>query len=129
MNTQINNNEGINICFENRTGYLYAFFAGKRNELSDTIKFWQNAIDECNKRGYEKLLIEQDLPNPLSITDIYNLIGVILKIPGNHPKTAFIDRDLSQNDMNLFGQTVAANRGLIGKIFTNVSDAEAWLIS
>jgi hypothetical protein len=119
----------ININIQKRDGYLYAFFTGNRNELSDTIKYWKTAIEECNKYGYKNLLIEQDLPNPLSITEIYSLIGAIVKMPGNHPKTAFIDRDLEQKDMDSFGLTVASNRGLIAQIFTNISDAEKWLLS
>jgi hypothetical protein len=30
---------------------------------------------------------------------------------------------------NLFGETVARNRGLIAKVFSNVKEAEEWLLS
>ena len=119
----------MNIRFENRNHYLYAFFSGKRENLRDTIKFWQSAIDECNKQAYKKLLIEQDLPNPLSTLDTYQLIEAILKMPMSHIKVAFVDRDVEQNEMNMFGETVAVNRGGVGRVFTGLSEAEAWLIS
>jgi hypothetical protein len=124
-----NDSEGMDIRFENRNNYLYAFFSGKRDTLRDTIKFWQCAIDECNKYAHKKLLIEQDLPNPLSTMDTYQLIEAILKMPITHIKVAFIDRDVEQIDTDLFGETVAVNRGGMGRVFTNLSDAEAWLIS
>jgi hypothetical protein len=124
-----NDSEGMDIRFENRNNYLYAFFSGKRDTLRDTIKFWQCAIDECNKYAHKKLLIEQDLPNPLSTMNTYQLIEAILKMPITHIKVAFIDRDVEQIDTDLFGETVAVNRGGMGRVFTNLSDAEAWLIS
>jgi hypothetical protein len=119
----------MNIRFENRKEYLYAFFAGKRENLQDTIQFWQCAIDECNKRAFKKLLIEQDLPNPLSTLDIFQLMDAILKMPISHLKVAFVDRDVEQIEMNIFGETVAVNRGGVGRVFTSLSEAEAWLIS
>lgn len=126
---QLNSNEDINIHFENRNGYLYAFFSGRRDNLAVAIKFWQCAIDECNKRGQKRLLVEQHFPDPLSTVDAFYLADAISKMPVAHLKIAFADRDYEQNDINMFVETVAVNRGVLGQVFTTLSDAETWLIS
>ncbi len=49
----------LGISYEDRNGYLYAFFSGKRNGLEDARRYWLAAIEECNRRGYKRLLVEQ----------------------------------------------------------------------
>lgn len=129
MKRQSNSEDHITIRFEDREGYLYAFFSGRRDNLADAIKFWQRAVDECHKRAYKRLLVEQDFLVPLSTADTYYLAAAISKMPVPRLKIAFVDRDLEQNDINMFAGTVAANRGVVGRIFTNVSDAEKHLTS
>jgi len=129
MKRQSHSEDYINIRFEDREGYLYAFFSGRRDNLADAIKFWQRAVDECRKRAYKRLLVEQDFSVPLSTADAFYLADAISKMPITQLKIAFVDRDLEQNDINMFAGTVAANRGAVGRVFTNVSDAETYLTS
>lgn len=129
MTLQTNENEGSGIRFENRDGYLYTFFSGKRNGLSDAKKYWQCAIDECNKRAYKQLLVEQHFSIPLSTVDTFALAEAISRMPVTHLTVAFVDRDLTQTDMNMFAETVAVNRGGFGRVFVNLTDAKAWLTS
>jgi hypothetical protein len=129
MKRQSNSEDHITIRFEDREGYLYAFFSGRRDNLADAIKFWRRAVDECHKRAYKRLLVEQYFPIPLSTADTYYLAAAISKMPVTRLKIAFVDRDLEQNDINMFAGTVAGNRGVVGRIFTNMSDAEKYLTS
>jgi hypothetical protein len=129
MKRQSQSEDHITIRFEDREGYLYAFFSGRRDNLADAIKFWQRAVDECHKRAYKRLLVEEDFPVPLSTADIFYLAAAISKMPVTRLTIAFVDRDLEQNDINMFAGTVAANRGVVGRIFTNVSEAENYLTS
>ncbi len=129
MKRQSHSEDHITIRFEDREGYLYAFFSGRRDNLADAIKFWRRAVDECHTRAYKRLLVEEDFPVPLSTADIFYLATAISKMPVTRLKIAFVDRDLEQNDINMFAGTVAANRGVVGRIFTNVSDAEKYLTS
>jgi hypothetical protein len=129
MKKPSNSEDYVNVRFEDREGYLYAFFSGRRDNLDDAIKYWRRAVEECHKRAYKKLLVEQDFPVPLSTADAYYLASAISKMPVTRLKIAFVDRDLEQNDINMFAGTVAGNRGVMGRIFTNVSDAERYLAS
>jgi hypothetical protein len=126
---QPNSDEDLGIRFEERDGYLYAFLSGERNGLSDAKRYWLAAINECNKRGYKKLLIEQYFPIPLSTIDTFYLAEAIAHMPIAQLRIAFVDQDIEQNGMNMFGETVAVNRGGVGKVFTNLADAEAYLIA
>jgi hypothetical protein len=126
---QPNNDEDLGICFEERKGYLYAFLSGERNGLPDSKRYWLAAINECNKRGFKKLLIEQYFPIPLSTIDTFYLAEAIAHMPISQLRIAFVDQDIEQNGTNMFGETVAVNRGGVGKVFTNLADAEAYLIA
>jgi len=121
--------EEICISFEDRNGYFYAFFSGKRNGLEDAKQYWLRAVEECNKRGYKRLLVEQYFPVPLSRVDTFYLAEALARMPIRNLRVAFVDRDIDQNDMNLFAETVAVNRGGVGKVFTNLVDAEAYLLA
>ena len=99
-------------------------------EVRDTsLEYWQRIIDKCYKRGFRKLLVEEDFPNQLSTMEIYTLTNAITKMFTKTLKVAFVDRQSEHNDLNLFGETVAVNRGAYGRIFTNSKDAEIWLMS
>ncbi len=115
------------IQFEDRPGYLYAFFSGKRNGLADAKRYWETAINECHRRGYKRMLIEQDFAVPLSRIDAFYLAEALASMPIRQLRVAFVDRDVEQNAINLFAETVATNRGGVGKVFNNLADAEAYL--
>jgi hypothetical protein len=121
-------NDELNIRFEEREGYFYAFFSGKRDALADAKRYWQKAIDECNKRGYKKLLVEQNFAVPLSAIDTYYLAEAIAHMAIRQLKIAFVDQDVEQNGMNMFAETVAVNRGGVGRVFINLEDAIAYLL-
>lgn len=119
--------EIADIQFKERDGYLRASFSGKCDSLAISTDCWQQSIDECRKRGFKKLLVEEDFPNQLSMHEIYTLIEAIRKMLTFDMQIAFIDTDSEQAELNLFGETVAINRGITGKVFNDRTNAEAWL--
>ena len=129
LNMKTNIDENLGIRFEDREGYLYAFFSGKRDGLPDAKRYWECAIEECNKRGYKRMLVEQDFAVPLSKIDAFYLAEALAYMPIRQLRVAFVDRDVEQNGINLFAETVAVNRGGVGKVFTNMADAEAYLLA
>ena len=86
-------------------------------------------IAECNRQGFTRLLVEEAFPNQLSMTEIYHLIIEIREMVTEPLRIAFVDRMIEQTELNLFGETAAVNRGLIGKVFSSKTEAEAWLLS
>ncbi len=125
--SNISNAEDLSIRYEERRGYLYAFMSGKRAGLEDAKRYWAAVIAECNRRGFKRMLVEQDFAVPLSRVDTFFLAEAIASMPIRQLRVAFVDRDVEQNAMNMFAETVAVNRGGVGRVFTNVADAEAYL--
>ncbi len=119
----------LGITYEDRNGYLYAFFSGKREGLEDAKRYWQAAAEECSRRGYKRLLVEQYFTTPLSRIDTFYLAEYITHLPARNLKVAFVDRDLDQKDINQFAETVVVNRGGVGKVFSNFVDAEVYLLA
>jgi hypothetical protein len=44
-------------------------------------------------------------------------------------KIAFVDRHPDHHELNLFGELVSTNRGLFCKVFRDLKEGEAWLVS
>jgi hypothetical protein len=120
--------ETVNFHYENRDRYLYVFLDGPRGGYPVALKVWRRVIDECHARGFTRLLVEQDFPDPLSLGETYDLAEAVSRMPVSTLKLALVDRDTTQNNINMFAETVAVNRGVVGRLFSNVKDAEAYLL-
>jgi hypothetical protein len=121
--------DAYHINFEDRDGYFYAFVFGDEDSLDISQEYWPRVINECFRREYDCLLVEEDFPNQLSPTELFILILAITELLTKPLKIAFVDRKSEHNDLNMFAETVAVNRGVFGRIFANVTDAEVWLKS
>jgi hypothetical protein len=121
--------EAYEVSFEERSGYFYAYVFGEEDTFAVSQAYWKQVINECYRRGYEKLLVEENFPNQLSPTELFTLILSILELLTKPLKIAFVDRKTEQNDLNMFAETVAVNRGILGRIFIDVPHAEEWLKS
>ncbi|MCJ7774346.1 MAG: hypothetical protein MUP22_14580 [Desulfobacterales bacterium] len=122
-----NNKKDKVISYEDRKGYLYAFMTGVRDGVGDAIEYWRQILKECNKRGYRKVLVEQQFDKPLSTMGAFTLVEELLEMIVIKTRIAFVDRDATQNDINMFTETVAVNRGIFVRVFTNINDAVNWL--
>jgi len=76
---------------------------------------------------YRKVLVEQQFDKPLSTIEAFTLVEELLKMIVIKARIAFVDRDSTQNDINMFAETVAVNRGIFARVFTNITDAMNWL--
>lgn len=117
------------IRYEERDCYLFALVSGEEDSLEVTISYFRDVIDECERRGLEKLLIVEEFPNQLSTMDMYEAIEAISEMVSSPLKIAFVDRHADHDDLNRFGETVGVNRGLNGRVFASTEEAEAWLRS
>ena len=116
-----------NIRFDDREGFLYAYVSGERDSLAISIEYFHRVVEEAYKRESKRLLIEENFPNQLSLTEIYTLTVEISKMLKTPLKIAFVDRMAEQNQLNMFGETVAVNRGVYGRVFSDIREAEKWL--
>lgn len=120
-------NKAYEIKFEQRAEYLYAYVSGERDSLEISLAFWREIAEECRKTGARKVLIEEDIKEAVSMLEMYQIAAEIPRLGFSNVLIAFVDRYLEQQSLNQFGEIVATNRGLRGKIFNNAPEAENWL--
>jgi len=117
------------IQFEHRDGYLYAFAQGKEDSYEISFGYWTDIATYCRENGFSKVLVEEDFETDTSVIDKYELMSHGHEVGFTGIKIAFIDRHPEQLKDNQFGETAALNRGLITKVFSNIQEAEEWLLS
>jgi hypothetical protein len=113
---------------QQRPGYLYAYVYGPADHMAIDRSYFARIAARCKKGGYGKVLIEEDLGTQLSTTDIFDVVTEAVPL-ADGTRIAFFDRHASHHDGNLFGETVAVNRGVTVKVCDSVEQAEAWLLN
>ena len=115
--------------FEERKDYLYAHVSGDRDSLDISKQYWSEIADECQRIKYSKVLIVEDIRETVSMTEMYEICTEIPYMGFIGIKIAFVDKHIEQRALNEFGGLVATNRGVNGKLFDTVEEAEKWLLS
>lgn len=115
------------LTFEERDGYLFASVKGEADNFEVSAGYWQEVAEKCQRIGAKKVLIVEDLPGDSSMAEVYQLASALPQMGFYNIKVAFVDEHIDQQELNQFGELVAINRGLHGKIFNNVSEAEKWI--
>lgn len=123
-----NPEERYRLRFEERPGYLYACIDGISDSLDISRSYWQAVADEVQARDAEAVLIEENIPVNGTFADVFQLATEIPTMGFGRCKVAFFDRYLEQHEINAFGELVATNRGLNGRVFNSYDDALEWLL-
>jgi hypothetical protein len=114
--------------FERRAGYLYAHVEGEHDSYAISKAYWQEVADECDRSGCDAVLIDENIKEAASIADVFQLCSEIPSMGFLGVRVAFVDRYLDHNEVNEFGELVALNRGIDGKLFNDIDEAEKWLL-
>jgi hypothetical protein len=113
---------------EDRQGYLYAKMTGERDSYESTMAAVTELAGICLARKVTRLLVEHDMPGKLSTLDVYKMAS---RLPDlfEGVDVGFVIHRSEIPDNPKFLENVARNRGAQGRLFTSVSEAEAWLLS
>ena len=85
--------------------------------------------DECKANKFTKVLIVENIVANGTIADAYQLSSDLPHMGYLGIKVAFVDRYLDQQELNLFGELTAVNRGINAKVFNDIDEAERWLLA
>ena len=121
------NNVQYDVRFEDRDSYLLAHITGRGENLEATRTTWRSIAVECKQRGFGKLLILEDIEGQLPFMDQYAFADGLKQIGFDGITVAFVDAKPEQYANNKFAEDVAANRGVNGRMFQTVDEAETWL--
>jgi hypothetical protein len=116
------------LTFEQRDGYLYAYVEGEHDNYAISCAYWQEVADEVVRTGAKCVLIDENIVESASISDVFRLASEMPHMGFGATRIAFVDRYLEQNEINEFAELVAVNRGLNGKIFNDETVALEWLL-
>lgn len=116
------------ISFEHRPNYLYVYVSGEHDSYKISRQYWLEVADECNKTGYKKVLIDEDIKESVSVGEAFRIAAELPQMGFRGVCVAFFDRYAEQHELNEFGELVATNRGFFAKVFNDYNEAENWLL-
>ena len=110
-----------------KPGYLHAIVTGQ-NTLENVMLYLKELHQECEKRGINRVLIEERLSGRrLETWDVYQIAAQgSQRSAGRFDAVAYVDVHAS-GELMKFAETVANNRGIPMNLFATVEEAEAWL--
>jgi len=116
------------LTFEDRPEYLYARVEGEHDSYEISRAFWTEVGEECERLGASKVLVEENIPEVVSVSEMY---AIASELPDMFlgVSLAFVDPFADQAELNSFGELVAQNRGVRGRFFADLAAAEEWLRS
>jgi len=118
----------IQLQIEEMPDYLKAKFTGA-GIPEEVWRQFEAIAEYCKRANKNKLLLDfTDARGDISLTDRY-FAGVSAQVFAHYKviKVAGVDRP-EKLDPKMFGELVARNRGVNVRGFTNVEDAEQWLL-
>ena len=109
--------------------YLHAVVMGQ-NSRQTVQKYLQELHTHCIARSCFRVLLEERLEGPrLGMMDVFSIASeASIDAAGTFKALAYVDVN-GQGDLMQFAETVATNRRMPVVVFSNVADAEQWLLS
>lgn len=119
--------KGYELEIQERDGYLYALAGGDHLTAQISAAYWNEIAGRCFETGCDKILIEKNFTEPVGPADMLLMADHLGKLlPGRH--IAFVDR-FRHDEINELGKKLARNRDVMMQVFTNVAEAEKWLMA
>ncbi len=112
-----------------KAGFLHFIVTGQ-NSKENVEQYLEEILRECQSRNCFKVLIEERLEGPrLKMLDVFEIVSKgTTKARGILQTVAYVDVN-AEGDLMNFAENVANNRALPMKIFSNLGDAEKWMMA
>ncbi|MEP0006246.1 MAG: hypothetical protein ABJ387_03235 [Balneola sp.] len=108
--------------------YLYAYYEAEKDSVALSNELWGKISSTMSSCNLSKLLVVENIKiNPGSVLDVYNIVNAVIKLDFRGKAIAFVDLIEDHYSSNKFGETLAVNLGVNGKIFKTIEEAEEWL--
>jgi hypothetical protein len=115
------------IVFQNCSKYLYALVHGEKYGYEVLTAFLGEIADECRKRNFDSVLIEENISSTTSEADVFRTASELPRLGFSTIRMAYIDRFSDQSALNEFGRQIAVKSGVNVKIFNSMGEADTWL--
>ena len=117
------------IVYENYPTYLYALVHGEAYGYEVLTAFLKQIADEVNARGFNQVLIEENISAGATKEDAYRVASELPEIGFAGIRMAYVDRFIDQEEVNEFGRDVAVHNGIDVRLFNDQEMADRWLNS
>jgi hypothetical protein len=115
------------IIFQDCPTYLYALVHGDKYGYEVLAAFLTEIADECKKRNFHQVLIEENISATTSEADVFRTASELPQFGFTNTRMAYIDRFTDQSTLNEFGRQIAVRSGIDVRIFNTFGDADEWL--
>lgn len=115
------------LTLEHRPDYLYACVTGDKDSYDISKRYWQEISDHLARTDYTSLLVDEDIAQPASVVDVFQLVSEFHEMGFTGVRIAFFDRRIEHHELNSFGELVGGNRGMDGRAFNDFDLAHEWL--
>jgi len=116
------------LTIEQKPAYLHIIVTGD-NSRETVMQYMEEVMRECTNRNCGNVLVEERLEGPrLGTFDVFSMVSEGAKrFLGTFHAMAYVDVN-GDSGLMQFAENVAVNRGIPIQIFSNVPDAEKWLL-
>ena len=115
------------LFIEDRNNYLYAEVSGPNDNFEISMAYWTAIAEQCHTRGTKRLLVLERLGKYKGERDMTLMIDSIIALGFEHIRVAYVDAFVEDLRIAEQGEILAMERGIAGRVFGSVQEAERWL--
>lgn len=119
-------NKPYRILFEHKPRYLYVMIQCETSNYAIAKKYWGEILAIQEHRGYDRVLIEKDVTNPMPMSDVVLLVSELANSGCHDVKFAVYDHNYNL-ERSGFEEMASNSRGLKLRVCNSMAEAENWL--
>ena len=117
----------INASFTFENGILFTKATGRDETIEDVLRYGQSVIEQAVLHQAKRILVDEtELEYRLGTFDVYTSAKSLAEHAPHVAKSAMVVTPAQVTDAKFF-ETVAVNRGLNVRMFTDMAEAKEWL--
>ena len=115
--------------FEKRPSYLYVRVEGGDRQVGKASDYLRDITSQCRRSDCNRVVIEKQVPGRLAVWDVFSVATRFPLMGSKLTKVAIVDKHLPRSERKQFSVMVGRKSGLDLHVFTNVSEAENWMLN
>ena len=119
--------KGYAIEWENHGSFLHVIVGGLKVTPKIALDYWHEIIEECERLGCSKILLEHNFVEMIEMQEMLKIIGPVGDMLKGHV-LAFYDR-LGHYETPEAGKAILRSHDVKMQIFHDLKDAERWLLA
>lgn len=120
-------NKPYSIEFEDHGSYIHAIVGGLRVTPEIALDYWREIVEECDKKGISRILLEHNFVDMISMAEMLKVIGPVGELLKGR-SMAFYDR-YGHYDIPEAGKVILRGHEVKMQIFHDLKEAEKWLLA